>query len=396
MLDLNQPGAYARTAGGNQEIPEIQKQAIAWIAWSLNADNGGGGGTAIWDKAVGLWNAAGLANFPWMHVRKMEDLQRLISVGEAKNAPAIGCNIEDLVGDKLSLQEIGGYLLDFWVNRYEKPVHMPTLDWLQNGQGWNYVSFCNVALEIFPGEGNLKNGYNATVVQQCIDHAFAEGCQTVTLLFKTKDLSPATYGQQWSICHSLYTSDDITPDQSAWAAWKQDGVCERLKGSDVFTPTQKKAFRDELVRYCLEAERYESRWHYSQNRPYTGLGTAPQTYHLNDCSSYCALAFWWAGHHTAAVAPDPLNYHYSGYGNTQSAYEYLRAHTAPQDKYRVGDMAIYGTSSRTVHMTVCRKAGTGATAVWSSFGREAGPEGRQPVTYHPAPLLGVYRHPALL
>ncbi len=59
-------------------------------------------------------------------------------------------------------------------------------------------------------------------------------------------------------------------------------------------------------------------------------------------------------------------------------------------------MAIYGHASDTVHMTVCRKAGTGQSAIWSSFGQEAGPEARQPVSYHPSPLLGVFRHPALL
>lgn len=386
----------ARTAGGNNEIPDFQKQAVKWIAWSLNADNGGGGGTAVWDKARAKWDAAGIQNFPWLHCRSMADLQRLISVGEAKNSPAIGANIEDVVGDKLSLQEVGGYLLDFWVNRYEKPVHMATLDWVQNGQGWNYVSFAVAALEIFPGEGNLKNGYNATVVQQCIDHAFSEGLEKVTLMFKTKDLSPATYGAQWPICHSLYTADDIPPTQAGWAAWVAPSPCIHLGEDDMLTPTQKKAFRDEIVSYTKLAEQYESRWSYSQNRPYTGLGKAPQTFHVDDCSSYCALVFYWAMHHTGVVVSDPLGMKYSGYGNTQSAYNYLKVHKAPVDKYRIGDMAIYGTTSKTVHMTVCRKAGTAATAIWSSFGQQAGPEARQPLSYHPAAVVGVYRHPALL
>ena len=92
---------------------------------------------------------------------------------------------------------------------------------------------------------------------------------------------------------------------------------------------------------------------------------------------------------------DPLDYHYSGYGNTQSAYEYLKAHNAPKDKYRIGDMAIYGTKADTVHMMVCTKAGTATTGRWSSFGQEGGPETRTDIHYHPAPLVGVYRHPAL-
>ena len=161
-------------------------------------------------------------------------------------------------------------------------------------------------------------------------------------------------------------------------------------------PNAKKAFRAELATYLRTAEQYDYNWHYAQTRPYTGLGAAPQTFHTDDCSSYCALSFWWAGHHTGHPVADPLNWHYSGYGNTQSAYEYLKAHHAPKDKYRIGDMAIYGSASNTVHMMVCRKAGTGQTAVWSSFGREAGPEARDDIHYHPSALLGVYRHPALL
>ena len=45
LIDLFAPGAYARTAGGNLEWP----LPVPWVAWSLNADNGGGGGKAVWD-----------------------------------------------------------------------------------------------------------------------------------------------------------------------------------------------------------------------------------------------------------------------------------------------------------------------------------------------------------
>jgi len=164
----------------------------------------------------------------------------------------------------------------------------------------------------------------------------------------------------------------------------------------VLSPSAKLAFRKELAAYCRTAEQYEERWHYSQRRPYTGLGTAPSTWHTDDCSSYVALTFWWAGHHTGHPVSDPLGMHYSGWGFTGSALDFLDAHQAPEDKYRVGDIAIYGTRSDTVHMTVCRMAGTGTTAIWSSHGQEAGPEPRRDVHYHPKPLVGVYRHPALL
>jgi hypothetical protein len=162
------------------------------------------------------------------------------------------------------------------------------------------------------------------------------------------------------------------------------------------TPNAKKEFRAQLVRYCVVAEKYEAKWHYTQQRPYTGLGAPASDTHFNDCSSYVAIAFYKAGRNSGHPIADPLGMHYSGWGFTGSAFDFLKAHAAPLDKYRIGDIAIYGTPSNTVHMTVCRIAGTGATATFSSFGQEAGPEPRKNVHYHPSPLLGVYRHPALL
>ena len=159
------------------------------------------------------------------------------------------------------------------------------------------------------------------------------------------------------------------------------------------TPAQKTAFKEEIEHFCKLAEQYETRWHYTQRRPYTGLGTAPQTFHSDDCSSYVALVFYWAAKHTGVGAHDPLNFNYSGYGNTQSAVEWLDEYAINPKNYRRGDIAIYGTRSRTKHMTVCRGYGSPAKSVWSSFGQEAGP---QKVTLHyRTDLVGTYRHPAL-
>src|SRR5262245_43747221 len=161
-------------------------------------------------------------------------------------------------------------------------------------------------------------------------------------------------------------------------------------------PNQKKEFRQQIMRLALVAEKYSPKWHYTQARPYTGLGVPMAYTHHNDCSSYAGLLFYSANHAAGVAVSDPLGWHFSGIGNTQTCYQYLKAHQAPADKYRVGDIALYGSTWRTVHLTICRKAGTGDTAVWTSFGREAGPEARIGVHYHPSPLVGVYRHPALL
>lgn len=159
-------------------------------------------------------------------------------------------------------------------------------------------------------------------------------------------------------------------------------------------PNAKKEFREQLRRFCLVAQKYEERWHYTQARPYTGIG-APASYtHHNDCSSYVALAFYRAGSNSGHPVSDPLGYHYTGWGNTGSAYTYLNEFEAPKDKYRIGDVALYLKGSAAHHhMTVCIKAGDSETAVFSSFGTESGPEERE-LNYR-LDLTGVYRHPAL-
>jgi hypothetical protein len=389
-LDLFAPGAYARAAGGNQEIPDFQKQAVSWIAWSLNADNGGQGGIAVWEKAIDKWNAAGIGNFPWMHVRKMEDLQRLISVGQGKNSPAIGCNIEDVVGDKLDLKDVGQILTSVW----GKPVHLATLPWVQNGQGWANLSFAVAALELFPDEQGIWPGnvYSQKIADDCVAHAFQEGLTKVTTMLKTKGYSPTDYGESFTVCHSLYTSDDIPPTQAGWAAWKPVTPCTRLvKENDVpLTPTEKKSFRDQLRRYCLVAQKYDHLWHYTQQRPYTGLGSPASDTHYNDCSSYIAIAFYKAGRNSGVRVDDPLGYHYTGWGNTGSCYAEMKKYPAPKDKYRVGDVALYlGAGGFGDHMVVCIQAGDGQSSVWSSFGSEAGPVELK--LHYRSDLTGVYR-----
>lgn len=245
MIDLYAPGAYARTAGGNLERPLDQKQAISWMAWSINPDNGGGGGTAVWEECRRLWDAAGILNFPWMHVHSMENIERLLQVGEAQNSPALGVNIEDVVVDGLSLQEVSGYLLDFWVNRYKKSVHMATLTWVQNEQGWKYMDFAVAALEVFPDEQFIFPGgkYNELVVDQCIEHAFAEGLKKVTLMLKTKNTTLSAYGKHANYCGSLYTADDIEPSAAGWKLWEKASPCVQPKPpEEVTVPLSEKKF----------------------------------------------------------------------------------------------------------------------------------------------------------
>ncbi len=169
------------------------------------------------------------------------------------------------------------------------------------------------------------------------------------------------------------------------------------------TPTQKKHVRDAIANYCARAETARLLWHYSQQRPFTGYGVPPDGHqHVADCSSYCALAFDWAARVAHVYLHSPLDAQ-PGWGYTGTQYAYLAAHQAPVDKYMVGDMAIFGRPSNTVHTSICRKAGTTTTAVFSSNGHESwvfNQDAPEPITlaHEKAQqhLVGVYRHPALL
>jgi hypothetical protein len=159
-------------------------------------------------------------------------------------------------------------------------------------------------------------------------------------------------------------------------------------------PNDKLHFRQQLARYMLVAIKYNYRWHYDQVRPVRGYHLAPSAVHYADCSSFSSLAFYAAGVWAQAPVSDPLNMHYSGYGNTESMYAWLKGYHAPRDKYRVGDIALYlNGPSEFHHTTICVIEGDGATAWFASNGQEADPNKTR--LHYRSDLTGVYRHPAL-
>lgn len=140
------------------------------------------------------------------------------------------------------------------------------------------------------------------------------------------------------------------------------------------TPNEKVAARKAIADYTVRCEKNRAGIHYSQARPYTGLGVVPEHGFTADCSSYVTLACFWASDQTAAPVEDPNGRDYDHYGFTGTLLSENRAHTVQPDKYLVGDLALYGSSwSNTRHVVICRTKGTAQTAVWSSHGSEAGP-----------------------
>ena len=163
----------------------------------------------------------------------------------------------------------------------------------------------------------------------------------------------------------------------------------------LLTPTQKLRARAVIADYLRRCETNQALHNYTQARPYKGLGIAPEQRWDGDCSSYVALAFYWAKHVTGVPLVDPLGYAYAGWGYTGSIYMHNRRHPVPFDHvFMVGDLALYGNSfTATTHVTICRRKGDRNTSIWSSNGRQAAPE---PVRLFYRRPLGVFRPESLL
>lgn len=169
------------------------------------------------------------------------------------------------------------------------------------------------------------------------------------------------------------------------------------------TPTAKAKVRKAISDYCVRAEVARLKRHYSQYRPITGFGLDPEERQMDDCSGFVGKAFYWSSHRTGIWLPDPLNERWTHFGYTGTQYEYLKGHPVAPDRYLVGDMAIFGTPSNTVHTSICRKAGTAATSIFTSHGHEAWVFDRdapEPISLAAEKarqsLVGVFRSPALV
>lgn len=181
----------------------------------------------------------------------------------------------------------------------------------------------------------------------------------------------------------------LVPDGPHKGEHVMDGESVRLMNLAVkeYGPgSDERKIRDSMTDFMLRAEQNEERWHYTQQRPFTGLGVEPEKTHENDCSSYVILAYYWTRKETSLKVPDPSGYNYAGYGNT---WDNLDGHPrVTSGNYLVGDLAHYDG-----HVTICRKPGDADSSVWSSFGTEFGPDGLK--LYYRGDFLKVVRPPLI-
>jgi Putative peptidoglycan binding domain len=181
--------------------------------------------------------------------------------------------------------------------------------------------------------------------------------------------------------------------------WAMDAVSVRLleEAYDLKFPPKPpplEVIRDALSEFLLGIEGFRGRWDYSQARPYSSLGRDPEDGGVGDCSSTVMLAYFWARSETGIHVPDPSGFGYSGFGNSQSIWERHRDSRKATAPFQVGDCALYGpSSSRTSHITVCRKPGDASSAIFTSHGSGSGPLPTR--RDYRGDLLGVVRPPLL-
>jgi hypothetical protein len=169
----------------------------------------------------------------------------------------------------------------------------------------------------------------------------------------------------------------------------------------VLSPTGKQKWRSAATYYCKVAEDNRLRRGYSQLRPGRGYGADPDAIQIDDCSMYASKVSYWSSHTTGYFVADPLNFHYTGIGNTESMQDFLK-HEVTGKQYYVGDYALWGRNEwDTTHTAICRKGGKGNVALFSSHGHQSwrfandAPEAIRLGDF-PEYLIGVFRHPQLV
>jgi hypothetical protein len=131
-----------------------------------------------------------------------------------------------------------------------------------------------------------------------------------------------------------------------------------------------------ITDYLVDSIRAASKWHYSQSRAMSNFGVDPSKTQTADCSGQSTSVYFWARTKTGLAVPDPNRFYpgfggFNGYGWTGS----LQAAPRVSSPYKIGDLAIYGTSlpNGTSHVCTCYEAGDASSSEWCSNGSEDAP-----------------------
>lgn len=135
-------------------------------------------------------------------------------------------------------------------------------------------------------------------------------------------------------------------------------------------PADPDLVRAAIADYCRRTIANTAEWHYEQYRAMRSLGVKPEAGGTSDCSEHATASYYWAKLETGIAVPDPNHRGFDGYGYTGT----LISNPDVLAPYRVGDLALYGSSrSSTSHVCTCYEGGDEGSAKWCSHGSEEGP-----------------------
>ena len=210
-------GTFWIAPGGDKEHPESWGDVIEWGALNIGDE---AASDPNWVRQRKLMAGAGVASFPWLHVRRMGDLDRLLDTADRWGTRYAGVNIEDVLGDNISVPAVAARL-----QQWGGKALIIVLPWVPNGQGWASLRMYPFALEYFPFDPTWNPIFDDQNV--LVEHACDEIGDDALLTFAygtypDETANPARYNLM--LPHSLYPGDSIGPTPAQWNRWQYDGA----------------------------------------------------------------------------------------------------------------------------------------------------------------------------
>lgn len=202
--------------GGDKEHPEAWGDVIEWGALNIGAE---ASADPNWIRQRQLMAGAGVAAFPWLHVRSMGDLDRLLDFADRWGTRYAGVNIEDVVSDNLSVPAIAARL-----QRWGGNALIITLPWVANGQGWSSLSAYPFALEYFPFDMSwnpIFDDMNVLVAHACAEIGDDAKITFMYGTYPSEIANPSKYNL--NVAHSFYPGDSIGTTVAEWDEWQHNG-----------------------------------------------------------------------------------------------------------------------------------------------------------------------------